>query len=143
MLKKIGLRSRFLIYIRRCVHSLFILEGVCLTLCDLMDYSSPGSSVHGILQARILEWISISVSRGSSQPRDWTCIFYTGGQSLFHSATWEVILKGKITINSTLQSSICFVTVHFYLRNVIYFLSMKAKILFYSAMAEPNSDIRK
>ena len=44
----------------------------CLTLCDPMDYSLPGSSVHGILQARILEWVAISFSRGSSQPRDRT-----------------------------------------------------------------------
>ena len=42
----------------------------CLTLCDLMDCSPPGSSVHGILQARILEWVVISFSRVSSQPRD-------------------------------------------------------------------------
>ena len=42
----------------------------CLTLCDPMDCSLPGSSVHGILQARILEWVAISFSRGSSQPRD-------------------------------------------------------------------------
>ena len=41
-----------------------------LTLCDPMDSSLPGSSVHGIFQARILEWIAISFSRGSSQPRD-------------------------------------------------------------------------
>ena len=38
----------------------------CLTLCDPMDYSLPGSSVHGILQARILEWVAISYNRGSS-----------------------------------------------------------------------------
>ena len=38
----------------------------CLTLCDPMDYSPPGSSVHGILQARILEWVAIPFSRGSS-----------------------------------------------------------------------------
>ena len=38
----------------------------CLTLCDPMDCSSPGSSVHGILQARILEWVATSFSRGSS-----------------------------------------------------------------------------
>ena len=44
----------------------------CLTLCDPVDYSLPGSSVHGILQARILEWVAISFSRGSSQPRDQT-----------------------------------------------------------------------
>ena len=41
----------------------------CLTLCDLMDCSLPGSSVHGILQARILAWIALPFSRGSSQPR--------------------------------------------------------------------------
>ena len=37
-----------------------------LTLCDLMDYSQPGSSIHGLLQARILEWVAISFSRRSS-----------------------------------------------------------------------------
>ena len=42
---------------------------LCLTLCDLMDYSPPGSSAHGILQARMLEWVAIPFSRGSSQPR--------------------------------------------------------------------------
>ena len=40
------------------------------TLCDPMDCSLPGSSVHGILQARILEWVAVPVSRGSSQPRN-------------------------------------------------------------------------
>ena len=44
----------------------------CPTLCDPMDYSLPGSSIHGIFQARVLEWVTISFSRGSSQPRDWT-----------------------------------------------------------------------
>ena len=38
----------------------------CLTLCDPVDYSPPDSSIHGILQARILEWVAISFSRGSS-----------------------------------------------------------------------------
>ena len=42
----------------------------CLTLCDPMDCSPPGSSVYGILQARILEWVAIASSRGSSRPRD-------------------------------------------------------------------------
>ena len=42
----------------------------CLTLCDPMDCSLPGSSVHGILQARILEWVAMPSSKGSSQPRD-------------------------------------------------------------------------
>ena len=42
----------------------------CPALCDLMDCNPPGSSVHGILQARILDWVAIPFSRGSSQPRD-------------------------------------------------------------------------
>ena len=45
---------------------------LCLTLCDPMDYSVSGSSVQGIFQVRILEWVSMSSSRGSSRPRGWT-----------------------------------------------------------------------
>ena len=52
-----------------CVHA-----QACVTLCDPMDCSLPGSSVRGILQARILEWIAISFSRGSSWPRDRTWV---------------------------------------------------------------------
>ena len=48
-----------------------------------MDCSPPGSSVHGILQTRILEWVAISSSRGSSQTRDWTCISWVGRQILY------------------------------------------------------------
>ena len=43
---------------------------LCPTVCDPVDYSPPGSSVHGTLQARILEWVAIAFSRGSSRPRD-------------------------------------------------------------------------
>ena len=50
-----------------------------LTLCNPMDYSPLGSSVHGISQARMLEWVAISFSRGSSQPRDWTHISRIAG----------------------------------------------------------------
>ena len=52
----------------------------CLTLCDPVDCSPPGFSVHGILQARILEWVTISFSRGSSQPRDRTQVSRIGGR---------------------------------------------------------------
>ena len=55
----------------------------CPTLCDL-DCSPPGSSVHGILQARILEWVAISFSRGSSWPRDWTPDLLHCTQILYH-----------------------------------------------------------
>ena len=43
---------------------------LCLTLCDPKDNSLPGSSVHGISQARIVEWVAISSSQGSSRPRN-------------------------------------------------------------------------
>ena len=51
-----------------------------LTLCDPMDCSLPGSSIHGIFQARVLEWVAISFSRGSSQPRDQTQVSRIGGR---------------------------------------------------------------
>ena len=62
----------------------------CLTLCDPMDCSLPGSSVHGIFQARILEWVAIPYSRASSRPRGWThfsCTSCIGWQILYHCAT--------------------------------------------------------
>ena len=52
----------------------------CLTLCNPMDYSPPGSSVRGILQTGILQWVAISFSRRSSQPRDQTCISCIAGR---------------------------------------------------------------
>ena len=53
---------------------------LCPPLCDPMDCSLPGSSVHGVLQARILEWVDIPSSRGSSQPRDQTQVSHTAGR---------------------------------------------------------------
>ena len=50
--------------------------------CDPMDYSMPGSSVHDISLVRILQWVAIYFSRGSSQPRDWTCVSCIGRQIL-------------------------------------------------------------
>ena len=61
----------------------------CLTLCDPVDCSPPGSSVYGILQARILEWVAISFSRGSSQPRDWTRVSCIAGRCFILWATRE------------------------------------------------------
>ena len=61
-------------------------------LCDPLDCSPPGSSVHEIYQARILEWVVISFSKESSQLRDWTHISHVswiGRQILYHWATWK------------------------------------------------------
>ena len=55
----------------------------CLTLCDPMACSPRGSSVHGILQSRIMEWVVISFSRGSSPPRDGICSSCIGRQILY------------------------------------------------------------
>ena len=49
-----------------CVYVCVLVTQLCLTLCDPVYYRPPGSSVHGILQAKILEWVAISFSRGSS-----------------------------------------------------------------------------
>ena len=60
--------------------------------CDPMDCSLLGSSVHGILQARILEWVAISYSRGSSRPRDQTlvsCVSCSGRWIPYHCTIWE------------------------------------------------------
>ena len=60
----------------------------CPNPCDPVDCSPPGSSVHGILQARILEWVAISFSRGSSQPMDQTRVSLTAGR---HFNLWATL----------------------------------------------------
>ena len=72
------------------------------TLCDPMDSSSPGSSVYGIFQAWIPQWVAISYSRGPSQARDWThffCVSCIGRQILYYFITWDVMsgIHFKIT----------------------------------------------
>ena len=65
----------------------------CLTLCNLMDYSPAGSFVHGIFQARVLEWIAISFSKGSSWPRDWTWVSCIAGRCFTLWATAAATAK--------------------------------------------------
>ena len=60
-----------------------------LTLCNPMGYRSPGSSIHGIISARILEWVAISSSRGSYSPRDQSQVSFFGRWILYHLATGE------------------------------------------------------
>ena len=61
----------------------------CLTVCDPTDRSLQGTSVHGIFQARVLEWVVISFSRGLSQPRDWTQVSCIVGRFFISWATRE------------------------------------------------------
>ena len=70
-----------------------------LTLWDPMDYSLPDSSAHGILQARTLEWVAISFSRGFSQPRDRTRVSWIGRQILYHWATREAQVGTQYCLN--------------------------------------------
>ena len=73
----------------------------CATLCDPKDCSLPGSSVYGIFQARILEWVAISSSRRSSQPRDWTQVSRIVGRRFtvwatreVHAVSWGTAISG-------------------------------------------------
>ena len=65
---------------------------LCPTLCDPMDCSLPAFSIHRIFQARVLEWVAISFSRGSSWPRDWTQVSRITGSHFTVWATSEVII---------------------------------------------------
>ena len=68
----------------------------CWTHCNLMDSGPPGSSVHRTFQARILEWIATSFSRGSTRPRDWihvSCFSYIGRWILYPWVTWETLFS--------------------------------------------------
>ena len=83
----------------------------CPTLCNPIDCSPPGSSIHGIFQARVLEWAAISFSRESSRPRDWTRVSRIVDRHFTVWATREVpgsnirkeiniiILKAEFTIS--------------------------------------------
>ena len=79
-----------------CMHA-----QLCLTLCDPMDCSPPGSSVHGTVQARILEWVAISFCTGSSLSRDGTCVPCIGRGIVYHWATWEAPNWHKPLTNPT------------------------------------------
>ena len=74
----------------------------CLTLCDPTDCGPPGSSVHGILQARILEWVAMPSSKGSSRPRDRTCVsciaggFFTVWASLQTPPLGDGLFPGEV-----------------------------------------------
>ena len=78
-----------------------------LTLCDPMDCSPPGFSVHGIIQARILVWVAISFSKVSSGPRDRTCIsciFCTSRWILYYCDMWEAPRKWQEYPRSSTQA---------------------------------------
>ena len=82
-----------------------------LTICDPMNCSLPGSSVHGTSQARILEWVAIPFSRGSSWPRDRTQVSWIGDRFFTFSATREASYKWrtlKFMVSPALTISLIF-----------------------------------
>ena len=68
------------IYVFICAYMYVLVAQSCLTLWDTMDCSPPGSFLHGISQARTLEWVAIPLSRASSWPRDQTQVSSTVGR---------------------------------------------------------------
>ena len=81
--------KRYLLLGRKVMTNLSEVAQLCLIHCYPVECSPPGSSVHGIFQARILEWVAISFSRGSSQPRDWTQVSRIAGRCFKLWATRE------------------------------------------------------
>ena len=84
---------------------------LCLTLGDPMNCSLPVSSDHGILQARILEWVAMPSSKGSSQPRDRTCISYIAGRFFTAEPPWNpplyfVVFSRPVVSNSSASASV-------------------------------------
>ena len=109
-----------------------------LTLCDPMNCNLPGSSVHEILQARILDWVAIPFSRGSSQPRDqtWVCCivgrFFTIS-STKKTSTWKdtctpVFIAALFTIARTWKQPKCPLTEE-WIKKICYIYTME----YYSA----------
>ena len=78
----------------------------CLTLCDPMGCSPLGSSIHGISQARILEWVAISFSRESSQPRDRTRVSGIPGRCFNLSMLLSEITQSCLTLCDPMDSSL-------------------------------------
>ena len=80
---------------------------LCLTLCNPKNRSPPGSPVHGVFQAGILEWVATSSSRVFSQPRDWICVSWVsciGRWILCHCTIWESPLLDISFVNIFSQS---------------------------------------
>ena len=107
----------------------------CLTLCDPKDWSPPGFPVRGIIQAKILEWVAISFSRGSSRPRDQTLLSCIAGRLFTDWATREALINllnayqfigWKVKLH-------CFISIHCFITfsciSYTFFVRLKLKLL--------------
>ena len=94
--------------VRMCMHAKSLQS--CLPLYDLTDFSLPGSSVHRILQGRILEWVAVPSSRGSSQPRDGThtcvcmCMHVCVYIQTYFNKIWVILYIEDISTYRNMQS---------------------------------------
>ena len=104
-----GLKHHIGCMIMTCRHAKSLHS--CLTLCDPMDCSLPGSSVHEILQTRILEWVAMPSSRVSSQPKDQTCIswgsYIAGGFLTLESSGTHMIINQLLLSRFKLCLTLC------------------------------------
>ena len=111
---------------------------LCPTLCHPMD-----CTVHGILQARILEWAAFLFSRGSSEPRDWTLVSWIAGGFFTSWATREARLKKEALLNSGLWNKDFLMWVIFSLFEFVTILFLFCVLVFWPhSMWDLNSSIR-
>ena len=109
-------RERFLLlapefFPLRYMRMRVLVSQLCLTLCDPMECSPPGFSVHGILQASIPQWVAIPFSKGSSWPWDWTWVCLIAGRSF---TIWDSreTFSGDILVIYTRSLPILLFTIH-------------------------------
>ena len=96
----------------------------CPTLCDPMHCSPPGSSVHGIFQVRILEWVAISFSRGSSWPKNWTRLTHIAGRCFTLWTIREAPITERGVLKFPTRLWICLVSLFYQLVPCIFSCSL-------------------
>ena len=115
-------------------------------LFNPMDCSLPGSSVHGILQARMLEWVAISSSRGSSWPRDWTHLSCIGKRILYCWATRDTLLLfyhdlKNLSVSPSNKINLFFAAWQFYnILNIYFFHDWKSNICLIFKVSDTQKD---
>ena len=124
-------------FLSQCLGHSSEVTQLCPTLWDPMDCSLPGSSIHGIFQARILEWVAISFSRRSSPPRDWTWGSRIVGRRFTVWATREVLGHSKCSINTcSVPFFLCPIPRRLHFSNKI-----KSKVTFFSFLVTADSNL--
>ena len=131
----------FFTLVNLCLYCWFLIPKPYLTLCDSVDYSLPGSSILGISQARILEWVAISFSRGSSQARNWTQVSWIDRQILYHWPTREALKLILINLFILCIRNVFYMDLwkHFWENKDVTFFQQQAEALFFLRYGQLNS----